>query len=78
MVCGMHRSGTSMVAAMLRAGGVHLGADDEMVVRGGSWYQPAEECRSASRGRSNPKPTAGGGGDAHRIGFRVLCEVIYP
>ncbi len=32
LVCGMHRSGTSMVAAMLRAGGVHLGADNEMVL----------------------------------------------
>ena len=31
LVCGMHRSGTSMVAAMLRACGVHLGGDDELV-----------------------------------------------
>lgn len=31
LVCGMHRSGTSMVAAMLRACGVHMGEGNDLV-----------------------------------------------
>lgn len=30
-VTGMHRSGTSMVARVLRAGGLHLGSDDDLL-----------------------------------------------
>lgn len=31
LVCGMHRSGTSMVAAMLRACGVHMGGENDLI-----------------------------------------------
>lgn len=46
-------------------------AKSDMVVRGGSWRNTAGECRSASRIYHK----AGSGNE--RIGFRVVCEVIY-
>ncbi len=49
------------------------------VVRGGSWGDPADRCRSASRfGQSvswEPESNVVVGG--HRIGFRVACDVVF-
>ena len=43
-------------------------ADDPRVLRGGSWYDPRDDCRCAIRLRFNPDVRNGG------IGFRVCCS----
>ena len=44
----------------------------QRVLRGGSWYDKAAGCRSATRGSSAPAGYAGGGVD---IGFRIALPV---
>jgi formylglycine-generating enzyme required for sulfatase activity len=41
---------------------------DHRVVRGGSWFSPPEECRSASRFHFRPNNRN------RNVGFRVICE----
>ena len=45
-----------------------LGADGRRVVRGGSWYDRPERCRSAFRQAYRPEQ------GVYDVGFRVVCE----
>jgi formylglycine-generating enzyme required for sulfatase activity len=52
-------------------GSAWLSTDNDLkprIIRGGSWSDPAERCRSASRDRLDPNVKA------DNVGFRIICE----
>jgi formylglycine-generating enzyme required for sulfatase activity len=42
------------------------------VLRGGSWFRPADFARAARRGWNYP------GDRGHGLGFRLCCDADYP
>jgi formylglycine-generating enzyme required for sulfatase activity len=58
-----------------RDGSAWLSTDNDLkprMIRGGSWSDPAEKCRSASRERLDPNVKA------DNVGFRIVCERAQP